>query len=126
VRANHVVDGLRVGAHVPDCTDSRLTTSLSDFLLTSPPGRLLLVRPEGSSRCADAARQLRRERESPPAYRGRRMDSGRIVRTRPLCPYPETVRYDSQGSLDEAQSFTCRQDGIGDSLLLGGLGERGC
>ena len=55
-----------------------------------------------------------------------RMDSGRIVRTRPLCPYPETARYDSQGSLDEAQSFTCRQDGIGDSLLLGGLGESGC
>jgi feruloyl esterase len=32
---------------------------------------------------------------------------GRVVRTRPLCPYPETARYSGQGSIDEASNFKC-------------------
>jgi feruloyl esterase len=34
--------------------------------------------------------------------------SGRIDRTRPLCPYPLMARYNGAGSVDDAGSFTCR------------------
>ena len=30
-----------------------------------------------------------------------------VVRTRPLCPYPQVARYKGQGSIDEAASFSC-------------------
>ena len=31
----------------------------------------------------------------------------RIVRTRPLCPYPQVARYSGSGSPDDASNFTC-------------------
>jgi len=33
--------------------------------------------------------------------------NGKTVRTRPLCPYPQTARYVGTGSIDEAQNFHC-------------------
>ena len=36
------------------------------------------------------------------------MDEGKVVRTRPLCPYPEVARYNGSGSIDEAGNFSCR------------------
>ncbi len=33
---------------------------------------------------------------------------GEVVRTRPLCPYPQQATYNGSGSTDEAASFTCR------------------
>lgn len=33
---------------------------------------------------------------------------GHIVRTRPLCPYPERARYNGRGSIDDASSFGCK------------------
>jgi len=35
-------------------------------------------------------------------------EAGRVTRTRPLCPYPQRVRYRGRGSLDDAASFQCR------------------
>jgi feruloyl esterase len=32
---------------------------------------------------------------------------GKPVRTRPLCPYPQTARYKGSGSIDQAENFTC-------------------
>jgi feruloyl esterase len=32
---------------------------------------------------------------------------GKVDRTRPLCPYPQTASYKGTGSLDEAANFTC-------------------
>ncbi len=32
---------------------------------------------------------------------------GKLVRTRPLCPYPEKARYTGKGSTDEAANFRC-------------------
>jgi feruloyl esterase len=32
---------------------------------------------------------------------------GKVVRTRPLCPYPQVARYKGTGSVDEAASFAC-------------------
>jgi hypothetical protein len=33
--------------------------------------------------------------------------NGQVVRTRPLCPYPQVARYKGEGSVDEAASFSC-------------------
>jgi feruloyl esterase len=30
-----------------------------------------------------------------------------VVRTRPLCPYPEVAKYKGQGSIDDASNFVC-------------------
>jgi len=32
-----------------------------------------------------------------------------ILRTRPLCPYPEVAAYKGRGSTDEADNFKCRE-----------------
>jgi feruloyl esterase len=32
---------------------------------------------------------------------------GKVVRNRPLCPYPQVAKYNGTGNPDEAQSFTC-------------------
>jgi hypothetical protein len=37
-----------------------------------------------------------------------RDSSGKIVRARPLCPYPLVARYKGRGSADDAASFECR------------------
>jgi feruloyl esterase len=37
-----------------------------------------------------------------------RMRDGEIEMTRPLCPHPETARWDGEGDPDEASSFDCR------------------
>jgi feruloyl esterase len=31
-----------------------------------------------------------------------------VLRTRPLCPYPQTAQFDGKGNPDEAASFTCK------------------
>ena len=33
---------------------------------------------------------------------------GKVVRTRPLYPYPAYPRYKGKGSVDEAKNFECR------------------
>jgi feruloyl esterase len=33
--------------------------------------------------------------------------AGNVVRTRPLCPYPQVARYKGQGSIDDAANFSC-------------------
>ncbi len=37
----------------------------------------------------------------------RQIEKGKIVRTRPLCPYPQVARYKGQGSIDDAANFSC-------------------
>jgi hypothetical protein len=36
-----------------------------------------------------------------------RVVQGKVVRTRPLCAYPEVARYKGSGSIDEAANFSC-------------------
>jgi feruloyl esterase len=31
----------------------------------------------------------------------------KTLRTRPLCPYPQTAKYNGSGSIDEADNFRC-------------------
>jgi hypothetical protein len=36
-----------------------------------------------------------------------KVSNGQVVRTRPLCPYPQVAGYKGQGSIDEADNFSC-------------------
>jgi feruloyl esterase len=46
--------------------------------------------------------------QPPDAVTASRVEHGKVVRTRPLCPYPRTATYQGKGSTDEAKSFVCR------------------
>jgi feruloyl esterase len=37
-----------------------------------------------------------------------RVEYGKVVRTRPLCPYPQVATYQGKGSTDEAGNFVCK------------------
>jgi len=45
--------------------------------------------------------------EVPATILARRVDQGKVTRTRPLCVYPEAARYKGSGSIDDAANFTC-------------------
>jgi hypothetical protein len=36
-----------------------------------------------------------------------KVTNGAVVRTRPLCPYPQVARYKGQGSINDAANFSC-------------------
>jgi feruloyl esterase len=44
---------------------------------------------------------------APDAVKASRVVGGKVVRTRPLCAYPEVAKYNGSGSTDEAANFTC-------------------
>ena len=44
---------------------------------------------------------------APATMLAKQMRDNRVVRTRPLCPYPEVARYTGKGSVDDASSFRC-------------------
>ena len=45
--------------------------------------------------------------EAPASISASRVVNNQVVRTRPLCPYPQVARYKGQGSIDEAVNFSC-------------------
>ena len=45
--------------------------------------------------------------KAPESMQARRVVNNKIVRTRPLCPYPQVARYSGQGSIDDAANFRC-------------------
>ena len=45
--------------------------------------------------------------KAPGAIVASQMDGEKVVRTRPICPYPEMARYQGRGSPDDAESFRC-------------------
>lgn len=58
----------------------------------------------------DAATPLLKWAESgaaPDRIEASRIAAGKVVRTRPLCPYPQVARYKGSGSIDEAANFAC-------------------
>jgi feruloyl esterase len=44
---------------------------------------------------------------APERLNASRVEGGKTVRTRPLCPYPQAARHDGKGSPDDAASFSC-------------------
>jgi feruloyl esterase len=47
------------------------------------------------------------EKKAPESVVAAKVANGQTVRTRPLCPYPQTAQYKGTGSTDEAASFAC-------------------
>jgi feruloyl esterase len=45
---------------------------------------------------------------APDSITAGQMTQGKLVRTRPLCPYPQVARYNGSGSQDDAANFTCK------------------
>jgi feruloyl esterase len=49
-----------------------------------------------------------RENGKPPAeILASQVNEGRVVRTRPLCPYPQIAKHRGSGSIDRAENFVC-------------------
>ena len=46
--------------------------------------------------------------QAPASIPASRAEDGKIVRTRPLCAYPQFAVYDGSGSIDDAANFSCR------------------
>ncbi|HXP85359.1 MAG TPA: tannase/feruloyl esterase family alpha/beta hydrolase [Bryobacteraceae bacterium] len=44
---------------------------------------------------------------APDQITGSRVVDGKVVRTRPLCSYPQVARYKGSGSIDDATNFSC-------------------
>jgi feruloyl esterase len=45
--------------------------------------------------------------QAPDMLLASKVTDGNVVRTRPLCPYPQVARYRGQGSIDDAANFSC-------------------
>jgi len=52
---------------------------------------------------------------APSSIAASRLVEGKVVRTRPLCPYPEVAKYKGSGSIDDAANFTCAKPERGPS-----------
>ena len=46
--------------------------------------------------------------KAPDQISASRVVNGAVVRTRPLCPYPQTATYKGSGSTDDASNFSCK------------------
>jgi len=44
---------------------------------------------------------------APASMLASRVVNNQVIRTRPLCPYPQVARYSGQGSIDDAANFRC-------------------
>ena len=47
------------------------------------------------------------EAKAPTRIEASRVVQGKVVRTRPLCAYPEVAKYKGNGSIDDAANFSC-------------------
>jgi hypothetical protein len=45
--------------------------------------------------------------KAPASIVASRIVNNKVVRSRPLCPYPQVAKYSGQGSIDEAANFRC-------------------
>ena len=45
--------------------------------------------------------------KAPDSLSAKQVVDGKVVRSRPLCPYPQVARYTGEGSIDDAANFRC-------------------
>src|SRR5262249_2730366 len=48
------------------------------------------------------------QKKAPKEVIASRVEYDKVVRTRPLCPYPQVATYKGKGSTDEAANFICK------------------
>jgi feruloyl esterase len=46
--------------------------------------------------------------QAPDTVPAARMEAGQVVRTRPLCPWPQTAVHNGSGSTDAMENFSCQ------------------
>ncbi|HTB20990.1 MAG TPA: tannase/feruloyl esterase family alpha/beta hydrolase [Bryobacteraceae bacterium] len=56
-----------------------------------------------------AVEQWVEQRKAPQKLIASHSTSGKVDRTRPLCPYPQVAKYKGSGSIDDEANFTCSQ-----------------
>jgi feruloyl esterase len=54
-----------------------------------------------------ALEQWKEQGKAPNQILASHMTDGKVDRTRPLCPYPQTAKYKGSGSTDDAANFAC-------------------
>jgi feruloyl esterase len=54
-----------------------------------------------------ALEQWREQGKTPTQILASKVSDGQVVRTRPLCPYPQVAKYKGTGSIDKAENFAC-------------------
>jgi len=54
-----------------------------------------------------ALEQWREHAKAPNEILASQRNEGRVIRTRPLCPYPQIAKYKGSGSVDRAENFAC-------------------
>jgi feruloyl esterase len=54
-----------------------------------------------------ALEQWREHGKTPARILASQSGEGSVIRTRPLCPYPQIAKYKGTGSIDKAESFSC-------------------
>jgi feruloyl esterase len=55
-----------------------------------------------------AVEEWREKGKAPAEILASKVTDGHVVRTRPLCPYPQQAHHKGSGSIDDAQNFVCR------------------
>jgi feruloyl esterase len=85
------------------------TTTRASYRLFMVPGMNHCRGGEGPDTfdLLTALEEWREHGKAPDAIRASHLESGKVVRTRPLCPYPEVSHYRGAGSTDEAAHFSC-------------------
>ena len=51
--------------------------------------------------------QWREKGKTPTQILASKVSDGQVVRTRPLCPFPQVAKYKGTGSIDTAENFAC-------------------
>ena len=54
-----------------------------------------------------ALEMWREHGQAPASIEASKVADGQVIRTRPLCPYPQVAKYKGTGSIDRAESFAC-------------------
>jgi Tannase and feruloyl esterase len=100
----------RMGVEYYESVVAQMGSSTSDFVrLFMVPGMFHCGGGVGTS-TFDAMTPLIQwvELSKPPTeLAASRVVEGKVVRTRPVCAYPEVARYKGSGSIDEAGNFAC-------------------
>jgi hypothetical protein len=100
----------RVAVEYYDQVTGRMGDSTPDFFrLFMVPGMFHCGGGVGTS-TFDVATPLLHWVESgdaPKTIPASKVAGGKVVRTRPLCPYPQVEHYRGSGSIDDAANFTC-------------------
>jgi len=99
-----------MGVHYYEQVQARYGAKTGDFVrLFMVPGMTHCAGGYGTDRF-DALTALIdwvEKGNAPNSLAASRVVDGKVVRTRPLCPYPQVARYSGSGSIDEAANFSC-------------------